>query len=764
MAADHFVYAIFNFPGTNDEDLPLQIGDRIQVLQTDDEFSDGWWEGRNEAGRVGLFPKIYTADVMPPPSTTASSLHESVSRVDESPDAPVAVDVNSPQLSLADSANTRQTESLRAKSPVATTQRSTAGPLTVETSTAPATAPSAPSDQVEKWTPADVTRHFRELGLGETADKFTQHEVSGNILLSMHHEDLKEIDIMAFGKRFEIMREIDNLKQRTEASVLTPIEPLAFSADKNKEPRRESRVLAGQSATGALLQDMTTSETDDAATAEYDRRTSGSTGLSDGRRISAPRAVVPGSNAAALESAATLAPRNTSSPQPSPELANARNVSPQRSHRKSMSTTSAALMLGNEAVTGRRSPDKAMQQQEAGHGRSWSQDTVKMPSTHQKTNSGNLSSVREGVVAAGSVGGGSSDSAPRSPSSTLGSPMSNGAPMSPKTAQSRGAVAAAASFGSGAKRALLGQRKPKWQPNAVSQNLENVAASEAAKDADHAGYMRKRSERAYSWKLRYFVLRGTRLAFYSTDKDGQEQGIIDINSYRVIAVDDILFYSPTKFTFKLVPPAPGATRSLNFTPPKTHYFCTDSREALRDWMAAFTKATIGRDWSTPVISSCTTKTISLKEAQAQRAQQQQAQQAGAHGIDTSGIGKQLDPALDLDMLPDSPVAARPPGFPATTTSSGTTTIAGPQYRRPLVSPLEEDDDPIKDSNKPATNGGADKQRNTTPIASQFQRSESDTSLRRAVMTASRGNDRNSANGLAGTSNGGNGSHHRNGAF
>ena len=817
----NYVWAIFNFPGTTEEDLPLVIGDRIEVLMTDDEFNDGWWEGRNDAGRTGLFPKIYTAETLPPPSTAASSVHETMSRAESeasfangrdsgvtralSPTNATATHLaNSLASSRAPPGHLESSSAVygESRSPPQPTSAATAAlraaspPVrTQEPRPAPPVAAALPTE-VEKWTPQQVSQHFREQGVGDdTASKFLQHEVTGDILLAMHHEDLKEIDIMAFGKRFEIMREIDNLKQRTEASVLSPIEPLQPVGNGNgpvglgiahgsapNTQRRTSRVLPTHSATGAVLQDGSSSS---------------SMGDYSGMSNALPEQPVENSALVSVaEEARTTNEqmRNNSIGTGSETLQvvnpiAARNVSPQRSHRKSMSTSSAAL-LGAEPVSGKRSPEK-------GHGRSWSQDTVKMPSAHKKSHSGNLSSVREGR--GGSIGG-STDSDPRSPPSTLGSPISTGVPISPSTGLPK-----QGGF-SGAKRMLMGSRKQKWQPNAVSQNLETVAAGDASKDGDYSGFMRKRSDRAYSWKLKYFVLRGTRLAIYDTDKDNQERGLIDINSYRVVAVDDILFYSPNKFTFKLVPPAPGATRSLNFTPPKTHYFCTESRDQLRDWMAAFTKATIGRDWSTPVISSCTTKTISLKEAQEQRLLQQQRQQADSSGSriatgsptfdglggQTAGIGgtayadlgspdsyggafedrstltkggRQLDPAIDLsDGLIETPVALAPTSVP-----SG---------RRPLVSPVEDPEanpltSPSQAPRTPYTNGfgatptstaalktngstrtsnevyrqvaaagGASQQTtsSSTPIAEQFRKVPSDSSLRRAVMTVA-GRDR-----------------------
>jgi hypothetical protein len=70
-----------------------------------------------------------------------------------------------------------------------------------------------------------------------------------------------------------------------------------------------------------------------------------------------------------------------------------------------------------------------------------------------------------------------------------------------------------------------------------------------------------------------------------------------------------------KFCFKLVPPAPGSKKGLTFTQPKVHYFAVETKEEMRNWMAALIKATIDIDDSVPVLSSCATPTVSLQRAQ-----------------------------------------------------------------------------------------------------------------------------------------------------
>ncbi|VDC01341.1 unnamed protein product [Peniophora sp. CBMAI 1063] len=63
-----FVSALFKFVPENEDELPLEIGERVEVLEKDQFHNDGWWTGRNASGRVGIFPANYAESVATPPS------------------------------------------------------------------------------------------------------------------------------------------------------------------------------------------------------------------------------------------------------------------------------------------------------------------------------------------------------------------------------------------------------------------------------------------------------------------------------------------------------------------------------------------------------------------------------------------------------------------------------------------------------------------------------------------------------------------------
>ena len=79
------------------------------------------------------------------------------------------------------------------------------------------------------------------------------------------------------------------------------------------------------------------------------------------------------------------------------------------------------------------------------------------------------------------------------------------------------------------------------------------------------------------------------------------KGHIDLKGYRVIVDGNA---NPGSYGFRLV----GND--------KPHYFSSSEQTVVREWMKALMKATIARDYSVAVTSSCNIPTIPLAEAQA----------------------------------------------------------------------------------------------------------------------------------------------------
>jgi hypothetical protein len=92
----------------------------------------------------------------------------------------------------------------------------------------------------------------------------------------------------------------------------------------------------------------------------------------------------------------------------------------------------------------------------------------------------------------------------------------------------------------------------------------------------------------------------------------KEKGVIDITAHRCVTESrgsnansptDHAVSGPTrkislsgsKFIFKIVPPAPGTSRAVTFTPQKIHIFSAENEIDFRGWVEAFMKANIGLD-------------------------------------------------------------------------------------------------------------------------------------------------------------------------
>ncbi|KAK0443914.1 uncharacterized protein EV420DRAFT_1575367 [Desarmillaria tabescens] len=144
---------------------------------------------------------------------------------------------------------------------------------------------------------------------------------------------------------------------------------------------------------------------------------------------------------------------------------------------------------------------------------------------------------------------------------------------------------------------------PKSESN-VGQLKPGQSILEQIGEPDHTGWMRKRGDRYNSWKLRYFVLKGPHLYCLRSDSPSETKikGYINIIGYRVTVDENV---NPGKYGFR-----------IEHEHDKMHFFSSDEKVIIRDWMKAIMKATIARDYTQPVISSCNIPTIPLMVAQA----------------------------------------------------------------------------------------------------------------------------------------------------
>ncbi len=76
----------------------------------------------------------------------------------------------------------------------------------------------------KEWGVDQVVEWARSKGWDEGAvvSKFREHEISGDVLIEMDINILKEIDIIAFGKRFQVANGIKELRAQVPGAVTTP--------------------------------------------------------------------------------------------------------------------------------------------------------------------------------------------------------------------------------------------------------------------------------------------------------------------------------------------------------------------------------------------------------------------------------------------------------------------------------------------------------------------------------------------------------------
>ena len=160
--------------------------------------------------------------------------------------------------------------------------------------------------------------------------------------------------------------------------------------------------------------------------------------------------------------------------------------------------------------------------------------------------------------------------------------------------------------------------EPIAQPSVPSVSLDDPAYSGAtASDAAdrqsvlnrigsiaRQGWVKKRGERYNRWNNRYLILHGMDLIVLRDPGADKVKNLIPLHGYKVVSDESA---NAVGYTFKIV-----------HDTQRTHYFSFEDATAMRGWMKAIMKATIGRDFSQPVISSYSNVTISLEEAQRMR--------------------------------------------------------------------------------------------------------------------------------------------------
>ena len=472
-----------------------------------------------------------------------------------------------------------------------------AAPVTPASPSAFASTKTSPAPTIigdpAQWSVEEVVKWAESKGYdASTIEKLTLHEISGDALLAMDINMLKEIDIIAFGRRFHLANGIKELQQasaRANGGMAEPAPqptPLQTVPQQPIEARAQSPVKMPWTPTTPLTAPPSGTWTETAPSASL---RSGVTSvpaaatppyLLQGVMLGAPLSAGSSSigsyapksepvqpapldrSPSAAGSAGMVSVASGAAPALAPPTSTASAPVPQPAPAQPAPTVQMAPE--NEAPTwGAQPPER---------------DTVlespaKSPADSQRLQPSGGSFSRRGSLLA-------PRKEPRSPHSDA-SKANISLPTSNANFQPAPAPAAAGT--------ATGSALARLQP------------------VDVEGWVRKRGERYGTWNSRYLVLKNGDLVVLRDPAADRIKSFVPMRGYKVIADENV---APGRYGFKIV-----------HETERTHSFAVEDAAVCRSWMKALMKATIDRDLSRaylltePVISSYNNPTISLEEAQ-----------------------------------------------------------------------------------------------------------------------------------------------------
>ncbi|WVW85545.1 hypothetical protein I302_107583 [Kwoniella bestiolae CBS 10118] len=399
-----------------------------------------------------------------------------------------------------------------------------------------------PSKPPHSWTVDDVVSWAQAKGFDEgIPEKFREHEITGDLLLELDANLLKELDIPQFGKRMRIAAAISELR-RPSSMISANSQQLSPSGLPLGVPGTAS--LRGMSAPPSSLGQPFPSTTPPLTTPPTSASTTDDLphgAWAHGRKTS-----------------------NVGLGMPAPMEAINENLAQTPSSNQASSTAAslpASPVTPNSIVTKRESTGSM------GHKRG-------KASTDNKERLSFFGRSRK----------------PAPPSS-----------VSPSTEQNR--TSSRLGFSGSNRVHQMQPATPEGNRRTSGTATGNAAALKQIGTPDYSGYLKKKGDRYGGWKQRFFVLKGSHLYYMKSETEDRVKGHIELQGYRVIVDENT---NPGSYGFRLT----GGSND------KLHYFSSTEQTAIREWMKALMKATIARDYSVPVTSSCNIPTIPLAEAQA----------------------------------------------------------------------------------------------------------------------------------------------------
>ncbi|KAI9281758.1 hypothetical protein BC943DRAFT_354403 [Umbelopsis sp. AD052] len=626
------VYAIHNFEAENPDEIAFRIGDPITVLEKDEKFLDGWWQGRNTKGDMGLFPMNYTSYERPLDIDTAlaqpmrkdlyaddtdleTQIDHAITQIKVLPSPDMFPQTQASRSTPTTSSSTKKA-SLRKKK-----KKSRAGSLTKSSSASHL--PSQTSifmvgrSSPAEWNVQQVGEWLTTVGLDSVVPNFTSQEISGDILMDLTIDALKELDINTYGKRYKIMTAISALKDEVSRQEGGGGSIHSLSDEDSKSSALEEPIA--NPAVGAKPT---------AANESYPAKPSASTPSfakfnGDMNRVPANK-LAPGSQSISIPTAlndytfqqqgpprrAPAPPSITQSPEPSI------SADSQQSRDVRFGGGSSKGFLSDDPVseysTTRLSPSNRPLSP---------QSTGTAPSV-SRSNTFNTISSKQSISTVGSNGTNFSGDRSTMPSfgkhTVIPRPNPTNHSMSDLWSDDKGSSVVLERTPSDGMRNKYesnkfgqppsGLRGPESQimhrPSVDAPSGQRFPLPEPGQLPEKEGWLHKQSDKYKTWNRRWFVLKGPNLFYFKSPRDVRMKGIINLRGYKISIDEDI---NPGKYCFK-----------AKHERERTFFFYTDGDVELRQWVKALMKATISRDFSAPVMSSNHVATVSLEAARKMR--------------------------------------------------------------------------------------------------------------------------------------------------
>jgi hypothetical protein len=403
-------------------------------------------------------------------------------------------------------------------------------------------------------------------------------EISGDILLELTVDALKELKVNTFGKRFKMMNAINFLKQQNSAQTRTSQD---FDEEEDILAQEEERLELGDEE-----EDMLRDTRPPPSNAEANRSIPPSQRHQPSNSVSSDRNDTRSPHASNMDDDVVS---NYSSVVPSRPLTHSQSVHQvDRSASPSLSRSRTVAAVPNSPTQNMPGQDGNPRQQrnvvysprmgnaQPSLAHVWdneNQESSSKGDTFKPRSPPTAAALASSPPANGVRRQGSIMTNNR-PNTSAPPPTNNGSISQPfrpehQPFEKRGS--------------LMPQPKPQGiLPVATRYSVDSQRGMNDM-TPDMEGWLHKQGDKYKTWNKRWFVLKGANLFYFKSPRDIRMKGIINLRGYRVISDDSIY---AGKWCFK-----------TQHERERTFFFYCDTEEGMREWVKALMKATILRDYN-----------------------------------------------------------------------------------------------------------------------------------------------------------------------